>query len=411
LEGIVCLLFFLAAPAMRQPLLGSQADATAPPHGNGQLAEFPFIEPQPDAEQNADMYYYICTFFILIRQVPNCKGPLTGETISKGQVFGVSEVHQEAGDQQYLRLADGRGWVSTLDRFGHCIAKPASDMEVETRSSAIVVCVKPGDGMYVRMRHSCLLKSAAVILCIFGLVMTCLPGEDLHCILGGLMFLGGSVLMVQETSKEKKVNNTQEDQVTWGQMWQNMRHSSAKYYYTVKLEQDMIVLPEPDIRGKFATGFLSPGQVFGVSKVMQAEGETRKYLLLSDGLGWAYTIDENLKRAAKPASPLEKWCFGVGAVWCLLKGIVMVEAALALILNALWVAKAFGGLHMLGALIILAGICILASHKVYDIYAWIHGHPQLEVVKDDRLFGHVIRIIILLVPLLITIIVFHKVES
>jgi len=50
---------------------------------------------------------------VAIRAVPDLDGPVTGESLKIGEVFEVSCTHKGIDLDVYLKLADGRGWVSS----------------------------------------------------------------------------------------------------------------------------------------------------------------------------------------------------------------------------------------------------------------------------------------------------------
>jgi len=66
-----------------------------------------------------------CT--IGIREEADVQGAKTGKSLHAGEVFRVAEVRQSSGEQRYLRLADGRGWVFThSSRDGRVLIEPFS---------------------------------------------------------------------------------------------------------------------------------------------------------------------------------------------------------------------------------------------------------------------------------------------
>ncbi|CAK0831081.1 unnamed protein product [Prorocentrum cordatum] len=65
-----------------------------------------------------------------IRRVPDVKSPKSGMSLLNKEIFAVSEVVDAEGGQQYLRLADGRGWAFTRSsNDGRLLAVPISPEE------------------------------------------------------------------------------------------------------------------------------------------------------------------------------------------------------------------------------------------------------------------------------------------
>lgn len=82
-----------------------------------------------------------------IRETPDVNAAKTGHTLNSGDVFEVSEIVDASSGQQYLRLADGRGWAFThSNKDGRVLASVAPSKTLLTFQDAELLSGLRDDG-------------------------------------------------------------------------------------------------------------------------------------------------------------------------------------------------------------------------------------------------------------------------